>query len=273
MGSNAMIANDMAETLSKLNAFELAYKELQEIQKRLKVIEDGTKAIYEYAPFGFASDVQYKLRNARIDLIKWCAETLRAVVTPMASLDKHDFGKMMNDCVGNEEDFSAKCLTSFFQTLNENHEAVKLLSLETIHKRVRKFLPYSNANGGWSAVTKVDELLESGTALVLRCFTWRGNTLSWSMNDEHQFNALHKAIEIALFDMDPATVEKYTQMTDHVTKKRTPEEFYQTIVTQHPAISRFRFFKNITFKVWFKNRDQALRVATFLVESVKEGSA
>jgi hypothetical protein len=255
---------EMNVIVGQLNAFEVAYKELQEIQLKLKDIEDRTKAIYEYTPLSFANDIEYKLHAARTALIKWCAEKLRAVVTPMASLDKHDFVKMMDELLGNDTDFSTVGLVAFFKTLIENHVAVQNLSIETILKRVRKFLPYSNSSGQWDIETNAEALMEKGNALLLHCSTWRGATLSWSMNDEHQFNALHKAIEVALFQADPATVERYTQITDHVTKVREPEAFYKTVTIVHPAIARFRFFKNNTFRIWFTNRDWALRAAKFL---------
>jgi hypothetical protein len=264
----------MTCTQTVLEQSEVAYHKLQEIQKKLEEIEEDTKTLFEYGPFRFASDFEYKMRATRHDLILKCVEALRARVVPMAKLeDGFDFVKLMNFAVGNEVDFNAYTLQDYFDRLEADHAGVQKLSLRTNMQRVRKFLPYSNASGMWGATKNAEDLIESGNALVLKSYSWRVDRLSWDLNSDREFNALHKAIEIALFDMDPATVEKYTQMTDHVMKKKTPEEFYQTIqgfdnghcISNHPAISRFRFFKNGTLKIWFKNHDQALRVAKFLV--------
>jgi hypothetical protein len=260
-----------AETV--LEGSEAAYRKLQGITKELEQLEAETKAYFEYGPFGMASDFAYRLRRVRVELIQKCFEFMRARVIPMATLSEYDPVKLMTEAMGNDTDFTASVIQMFFDALESDRAKLQKLSLKTIMQRVHKFLPYSNASGQWGMTKNAEEIVESGNALVLRCHSWRVDRLSWDLNSDREFNALHKAIEIALFDMDPATVEKYTQMTDHVMKKKTPEEFYQTIqgfdnghcISNHPAISRFRFFKNGTLKIWFKNHDQALRVAKFLV--------
>jgi hypothetical protein len=252
--------------MSLLEQSEVLYRQLQEIGKRLEEIEKATETLFQYGPFRMASDFKYKLRTERLDLIQKCFELLRARVAPMAKLDEYLPVKMMNDCLGNDEDFSAKCMQSFFDALEANHAKVQELSLRTIMQRARKFLPYSNAGGQWGLTKNAEDLLESGSTLVLKAYSWSADRINYMLNSDQEYNALHKAIEIALFDMDPAKTERYRQLVDHIQKNHNdPAAFYLTIVVEHPAISRFRFFKNEALKIWFKNRDQALRVAKFLI--------
>lgn len=246
---------------------ERAYKIVLNLHRQALQVEEQMDQCFKYSPFGYLpSKISAEARDIRKRLIDITVERLRQKYMPNAKPDVN-FDRLMTDEVG-ETYFVTSVLENWFKKKTENPEELSAFSYKHIFSLAKGFVPYTSEGQPWGPLPP--EQLRDRNVLTLRAYTWRGKgayipaSLSYSLNDRGQYNALEKLIDIVILGKDPAAVGKRERswLARHVQDNRNnPEVFYGKHEVKHEAVKAFQFFKNDKFRIWFHFPQFAEKVA------------
>lgn len=246
-------------------AIEKAYAELVKLQLLASKVKDDMEKVFDYSPFTYLpGKMEREINDIRKHLIDNAVTELNRKYMPNAKAEC-DFVKLMDEEAG-EWAFKMDVIGSWFLAKTRNKEALAKMSYQQILHLARNFVPYHSNDQPWGLPQNPRELVEKNQ-LVLRAYTWRGSSayvpasLSYSLNDRGQYNALEKLIDIVTLGKDPATV-KDCWLAKHVEGNRSnPDEFYGRHEIIHKSVEAFQFWKNDKFRIWFRRPEDAEKVA------------
>lgn len=254
---------------------EQAFETLLQIHAQaVKVNEDMEQVFGKYSPFHYMpSKIANELRDIRKKLIEQAARELNKAYIPNAKIEL-DFHKLMNEQLGDTA-LKLSVIESWFRLQASDKENLRKISYRHIFKLARHFAPYHSQGQPHGPPRDPRELVQ-GRQLVLRAYTWRSGSsfvpasLSYSLNDKGQYDALEKLIAITTMRADPANVESYWLAKHVVNNRSNPEEFYGKHEIKHPTVKAFQFFKNDKFRIWFYHPQQAQKMAHVLCQTPPE---
>jgi len=257
------------ETEMKTISIDEGYGDVEALLVTAQTVINRVKPEFEpeietgYNPFeSFKNNLETETSKLREHLIDMAAAKYRNQYMPNAKPDVN-FKKLMDTEAGKRE-FSDGVIKRWFEKATANREGLALQCLRHLQQEASPLIPSGTYEGEWGK-PKHPEILVKGRFLRLHAYTWDTQFKSVSAYRMWEpLEALDKLISVGTGKCGLIDAESMLNLRVYA-NTREPLDLYKKTEVKHPTVKSFRFYKNDSFEIEFKEAIYALAAAKLLV--------